>query len=65
MNDEADIERRAIALLRDHGDAARLVAAAEADTMLAGGDMETFATWMKILAWIDAKGCDDIPPTRH
>ena len=62
--EEAEIERRAIALLRAHGDEARLVAAAEADAGLAGGDMDAFGAWMKVLAWIDAK---DRPggSTRH
>jgi hypothetical protein len=54
------IGNEALALLRDHGEIADLRAAMRADSYLAGGDIDEFAFWMKVHAYI--KKLTNAPP---
>lgn len=48
-----DIYRSAQMLIRQHGDAASLVAAQRADEMLAKGDISGKATWIAIMRAVE------------
>lgn len=50
---DLDIYRAADVLVKQYGDAAPLEAAMRADKMLAKGDMEGKAVWLRILRAVD------------
>lgn len=53
MISDLDIYRAAYALIKEHGASAALEAAMRADKLLAVGDMEGKAVWLRILRTVD------------
>jgi hypothetical protein len=61
MTNDIDIYRSALLLLRQHGNDAVLVAASNADSLLAEGDIEGQATWKRIVRAIDELATQAVP----